>query len=82
MNCTALLFRYLSDHIGVTSLFNRKYSVDFLLNLAYNHVHQWHSVRKKTHDLYRGFFLCLRTQKRDSFRYLSDQLSIMIFSFS
>jgi hypothetical protein len=82
MNCTALLFRYLSDHIGVTSLFNRKYSIDFLLNLAYNHIHQWHSVRKKTHDLYRGFFLCLRTQKRDSFRYLSDQLSIMIFSFS
>lgn len=74
MNCTALLFRYLSDHIGVTSLFNRKYSIDFLLNLAYNHIHQWHSVRKKTHDLYRGFFLCLRTQKRDSFRYLSDQL--------
>jgi len=82
MNCTALLFRYLSDHIGVTSLFNRKHSIDFLLNLAYNHIHQWHSVRKKTHDLYRGFFLCLRTQKRDSFRYLSDQLSIMIFSFS
>ena len=82
MNCTALLFRYLSDHIGVTSLFNRKYSIDFLLNLAYNHIHQWHSVRKKTHDLNRGFFLCLRTQKRDSFRYLSDQLSIMIFSFS
>ena len=27
MNCTALLFRYLSDHIGVTSLFNRKYSM-------------------------------------------------------
>lgn len=54
MNCTALLFRYLSDHIGVTSLFNRKYSIDFLLNLAYNHIHQWHSVRKKTHDLYRG----------------------------
>lgn len=77
MNCTALLFRYLSDHIGVTSLFNRKYSIDFLLHLAYNHIHQWHSVRKKTHDLYRGFFLCLRTQKRDSFRYLSDQLSIM-----
>ena len=51
MNCTALLFRYLSDHIGVTSLFNRKYSIDFLLNLAYNHIHQWHSVRKKTGNL-------------------------------
>lgn len=50
MNCTALLFKYLSDHIDVTPLFNRKYPLDFLLNLTYNHKCKWHSVRKKTHD--------------------------------